>query len=232
MHRFTRILSIVLITAGIVVLADAGMTLVWQEPMSAAYSSYKQGQAEDQLANLERQFPTAADLAAIQGVNGDVARARILAGLFKQRVHTGEAIGRIVINRIGLNIVVIQGTDTASLQKGPGHYPTTPFPGQGKTVGIAGHRTTYLAPFRHIDDIRAGDQVRLEMPYGAFTYTVTKHEIVAPTDVKIVRPIGYEQLVLTACHPVYSAAQRYAIFARLTRIDTFAPGGTGAWVVP
>lgn len=232
MHRLTRILSTVLITAGLVVLADAGLTLVWQEPLSAAYSSYKQSQAEDQLATLERQFPTAADLAAIQGVSGDVERARILAGLFKQRVHTGEAIGRIAIDRIGLNIVVIQGTDTASLQKGPGHYPKTPFPGQGKTVAIAGHRTTYLAPFRRINDIRAGDPIRLEMPYGAFTYTVTKHKIVLPSDVKVIKPVGYEQLVLTACHPVYSAARRYVVFARLTRIDTFAPGGTGAWVAP
>jgi sortase A len=231
-HRIARVLSVALITSGCVVLADAGITLLWQEPVSAAYGTFKQHQAEDELSRLESEFPSAADLAAVEGVSGNVERARILAGLFSKRVKTGEGIGRISIDRIGLNIVLIQGTDTASLQKGPGHYPTTPFPGQGGTVGIAGHRTTYLAPFRRINEIQDGDTIRLEMPYGGFTYTVEKHEVVDPGDVGIIKPVGYERLVLTACHPVHSAAQRWAVLARLTRIDSFAPGGTGAWVVP
>jgi sortase A len=231
-HRLAHILSIALITAGIVVLADAGATLVWQEPMSAAYGSWQQGKAADELAKLENEFPTAADLAQVAGVEGDAAKASILAGLFKAQVHQGEAIGRMHIDRMNLDIVLIQGTDTSSLQKGPGHYEWTPFPGQGGTVGVAGHRTTYLAPFRHINDLKAGDEIRIEMPYGVFTYTVTKHEIVDPSDVGIVKPVGYDQLVMTACHPVYSAAQRYAVFSKLTRIDTFAIGGTGAWVAP
>jgi sortase A len=117
--------------------------------------------------------------------------------------------------------VFVQGTDTASLQKGPGHYPDTAFPGQGRTIGIAGHRTTYLAPFRHIDQIDDGDEITLEMPYGTFTYRVSKHEIVDPSDVQIVDDVGHERLVLTACHPVYSAAQRYAVFAELA--DTRLP---------
>jgi sortase A len=231
-YHFTRILSIALITAGLVVLADAATTLLWQEPMSAAYGSLQQSRAADELAKLEGEFPSATDLSALQGVEGDANKAAVLAGLFKQRISKGDAIGRISIDRIGLDIVLIQGTDTASLQKGPGHYPDTALPGQGKTVGVAGHRTTYLAPFRHINEIRDGDTVRVEMPYGTFTYTVTHHKIVDPGDVQIVDPVGFEQLVMTACHPVYSAAQRYAVFAKLTRIDTFAVGGTGAWVTP
>ncbi len=225
-------LSVALITAGIVVLADAGLTLVWQEPLSAAYGKLQQNRAEDELAELSDEFPTAADLAALEGVDGDEARAAILAKLFKQRIGIGDAIGRIAIDRVGLDIVMVEGTDTATLQKGPGHYEDTPLPGQGKTVGVAGHRTTYLAPFRDIDKIQDGDQVRIELPYGVFTYTVTKHEIVEPGDVEIIEPVGYEQLVLTACHPVHSAAQRYVVFAKLTRIDSFAPTGTGAWIVP
>jgi sortase A len=231
-HRFTHILSIALITAGIVVLADAGTTLVWQEPMSAAYGSLQQSQAADELAKLENEFPTAADLAQVAGVKGDAAKAAILAGLFQQRVHQGDAIGRMHIDRMNLDIVLIQGTDTSSLQKGPGHYEKTPFPGQPGTVGVAGHRTTYLAPFRHINDLQTGDEIRIEMPYGVFTYTVTHHKIVDPSDVGIIKPVGYDQLVMTACHPVYSAAQRYAVFSKLTRVDTFAVGGTGAWVAP
>jgi sortase A len=231
-HRLTRIASIMLITAGIVVLADAGLTLVWQEPFSAAYGALKQGQAKNQLNELEAEYPSAADLAAIAGVEGTAAKARILADRFKPHLERGHAIGRINIDGIGLDIVVVQGTDTGSLQRGPGHYTDTPIPGQPGTVAIAGHRTTYLAPFRDIDEIRDGDEIRIEMPYAAFTYTVEKHELVDPGDVGIIKPIGYDRLVLTACHPLYSAAERYAIFAKLRRIDLFAISGTGRWQAP
>ncbi|MDX6605711.1 MAG: sortase [Solirubrobacterales bacterium] len=232
MHRATRILSIMLITAGTVVLADAGLTLVWQEPLSAAYGAIQQGQAADQLNQLESQYPSAADLAAIAGVRGNAAKARILADRFVPHLQEGHAFGRIKIDRIGLDIVVVQGTDTSSLEKGPGHYKNTPIPGQPGTVAIAGHRTTYLAPFRHIDQIQNGDEIRLEMPYSAFTYTVQRHQVVDPSDVGILKPIGYDQLVLTACTPPYSAAHRYVIFAKLTRIDTFDITGEGHWVAP
>jgi sortase A len=231
-HRLTRIVSIMLITAGVVVLADAGLTLVWQEPLSAAYGELKQGQAEDELDDLEAEYPTPADLAAIASVEGTAAKAKILADRFQPHLQRGHAIGRIKIDRIDLDIVVVQGTDTGSLQKGPGHYTDTPIPGQRGTMAIAGHRTTYLAPFRHIDDIRDGDEIHVEMPYAAFTYTVEKREIVDPGDVGIIRPVGYPRLVLTACHPLYSAAQRYAIFAKLSRIDLFAISGTGRWKAP
>jgi sortase A len=221
-----------LITAGLVVLTDAGLTLLWQEPLSAAYGSLKQSQAADQLNQLESQYPTPADLAAIQGVQGIAKKARILADRFEPHLQEGHAIGRIKIDRIGLSIVVIQGTDTSSLEKGPGHYRNTPIPGQPGTVAIAGHRTTYLAPFRHIDDIQDGDQIRIEMPYAAFTYTVEKHEVVDPGDVGIIKPVGYDRLVLTACHPPYSAAQRWAVFAKLTRTDLFDTSGEGRWPAP
>jgi sortase A len=231
-HRLTRIVSTMLITAGIVVLADAGLTLLWQEPLSAAYGAFKQGQAEDQLNQLESQYPTPADLAAIAGVHGDAAKARILADRFKPHLIEGHAIGRMTIDRIGLNIVVVEGTNTSSLQKGPGHYKATPIPGQPGTVAIAGHRTTYLAPFRHIDQIHNGDEVRIEMPYAAFTYTVYKHEVVDPGDVGILKPVGFDQLVMTACDPPYSAEHRYALFSKLTRIDLFDVTGEGAWTAP
>jgi sortase A len=231
-QTLSRILSIALITAGLVVLADAGLTLVWQEPVSAAYGAWQQASANDQLAELESEFPSAGDVAALGGVHGDAARARILANAFEQEVGAGDAIGRIKIDGIGLDMVLMQGTDTATLQGGPGHYPNTPFPGQGGTVGVAGHRTTYLAPFRHIDEIEDGDEVRIELPYAAFTYRVQFHKIVDPGDVGIVDPVGYERLVLTACHPLYSAAERYAVFAKLERIDTFAVAAGGIWPSP
>jgi sortase A len=231
-QRAVRIVSTMLITAGIVVLVDAGLTLVWQEPLSAAYGSLEQGKAEDQLNDLEVQYPSPADLAAIARVSGSPEKARILAQRFEPHLQDGHAIGRIKIDRIGLDMVVVQGTDTSSLQKGPGHYRNTPLPGQPGTVAIAGHRTIYLAPFRHIDEIDPGDEIRIEMPYAAFTYVMQRHEVVDPSDVGILKPVGFNQLVLTACHPPYSAAHRYAVFAKLSRIDLFATSGEGRWAAP
>ena len=227
MRRALQILSVALITAGVVVLSDVALTLAWKEPMSTVYGAINQGQAEDELAALEERFPTAKDLEELSDERDPERRANRLATAFAAQVETGEGIGRIEIPSIDLDMVFIQGTDTASLQKGPGHYPDTAFPGQGRTVGIAGHRTTYLAPFRHIDQIDDGDEIALEMPYGTFTYRVSRHEIVDPSDVGIVDDVGHERLVLTACHPVYSAAQRYAVFAELVDMR-LPPAGCAA----
>jgi sortase A len=231
-NRALRILSVAMITAGLVILADAGLTVIWQEPLSAAYGSLKQGQARDDLDRLEAEFPNPEDLAAVSGVADPTNRVRILADRFQERIEEGDAIGRIEIDRIDLDAVFLQGTSTDILQFGPGHYLKTSLPGQPGTVAIAGHRTTYLAPFRKINEIEDGDEIRLEMPYAAFTYEVTRHEIVDPDDIEILKPIDYDQLVLTACHPLYSAAERWAVFARLTRVDTFAIGGEGRWPAP
>ena len=186
------------------------MTLAWKEPISTIYGSIQQGKASDSLDALEQRFLDRADGAA------DAAAIPI----FEQEIRTGEGIGRIEIPSIDLETVVVEGTDTASLRKGPGHYPETAFPGQGRTIAIAGHRTTYLAPFRKINEVSDGDEVVLEMPYGTFTYEVKGHEIVDPSQVGIIRDIGHERLVLTACHPLYSAAERWAVFARLTDVGS------------
>jgi sortase A len=227
-HRALRILSTALITAGVVVLVDVGMTLAWKEPVSSIYSQIKQSQARDELNGLESRFPAAADLRRLRSIRGDPARISALADLFaKHHSEAGQAIGQIQIPRFSLDAVMIEGTDTADLERGPGHYSDTPFPGQGGTVGIAGHRTTYLAPFRHIDSLLAGDRILIDMPYGHFEYTVQKHRVVAPTQTGIIDSVGYERLVLTACNPLYSAAQRYVVFAKLTHSSVRATGANG-----
>jgi sortase A len=126
-------------------------------------------------------------------------------------------VGRLRADAIGLDAVVVQGTATAALRTGPGHYPATPLPGVRGTVAIAGHRTTYGAPFRHIDDLDGGDRIELRMPYGSFTYRVERTRIVPPTATWVTRRVKYDRLVLTACHPLYSAAERIVVFARLER---------------
>ncbi len=236
MHRFLRIISTTLITAGLVILIDVGLTLAWKEPLSSIYGTIQQGKAKDQLEDLKKRFPAADDLAAAASLGSIEKEVEFLAGKFEDEVETGKGIGRIKIDAIDLDVVAVQGTDTASLQKGPGHYSESDdaatrrqgdgsaFPGQGETVGIAGHRTTYLAPFRRLDELEQGDELVLEMPYGTFTYELEKTEIVDPSEYEVVRNVDYERLVLTACHPLYSAAQRIVAFGRLTDISRFGTG--------
>jgi sortase A len=223
-RRALHILSVALVTAGLVVLADVATTLAWKEPVSTVYGSIQQGKAEDELEELEGEFPARADLRQVEHVQGIRKKVEILAGLFAKRARKGEAIGRLAIPSIDLDVVVVEGTDTASLQKGPGHYPETPFPGQGGTTAIAGHRTTYLAPFRHLDQLQPGDEIEIEMPYANFAYRVERTRVVDDSAVGIIHKVGYERLVLTACHPLYSAAQRIAAFAKLEEVSFFALG--------
>jgi len=229
--RALRIVSISLITAGLVLLADVALTLAWEEPVSSIYASIEQGQAEDDLAALEASFLSGEDLAALEDVRGAAAKAQLLAARFAERIDHGEAIGRVEIPSIGVETVIVEGTDTASLRKGPGHYPGTAFPGEEDTVAIAGHRTTYLAPFRRIDELEDGELISVDMPYATFTYEVEGSSIVEPSDVQIVDDVGYERMVLTACHPLYSAAQRIAVFGRLTEVSLFA-GTDQRWLDP
>jgi sortase A len=222
LNRAVYILSVALITAGFLILADVGATLLWQEPASSIYASVRQHDASSSLDELERGFPAPADQRAIRHVHGKAQKVSALAASFAKRVSDGQAIGRIVIPSIDLDIVVVEGTSTGDLTKGPGHYPSTPFPGEPGTTAIAGHRTTYLAPFRDLDSLDRGDRVELRMPYATLDYRVERTRVVEPTDVRILHPTGYQRLVLTACHPLYSASQRIVAFARLDRIRSLS----------
>jgi sortase A len=230
MRRIRNILSIALITAGVIVLADVGVTLAYQEPLSSLYSSIKQSEKANQLKTIESDFLTKSDVKSIdraKQTKNPQTRKKVLAANISQLAQRlakeskpGDALGRIEAPGMdGLNMVFVQGTDESSLELGPGHYPETALPGQGKTVAIAGHRTTYLAPFRHIDSMKPGDKITLKMPYGTFIYSVQKTEIVDPTDIGVIHNTGYERLVLSACNPVYSASQRYIVYARLVHAE-------------
>ena len=146
-------------------------------------------------------------------------RVAFLARRLRAHSKTGDALGRIKIKRIHANFVVVNGTDTGSLKKGPGHYPSTALPGLHGTVAIAGHRTTYLAPFRNINKLKPGDPIVIEMPYARFTYSVETTRIVPPTALWVIKRRKFDRLVLTACHPLYSAAKRIVVFSRLVKIQ-------------
>jgi sortase A len=144
------------------------------------------------------------------------------ARAFDRRTHEGDPLGRLRIPKIGVSAVYVEGTATADLRSGPGHYPGTPLPGEHGTVAIAGHRTTYGAWFRRINQLKPGDPVVITMAYGRFTYRVERTRIVAPTALWVTRRVGYDRLILSACNPLYSAAQRIVVFARL--VDTLPRG--------
>jgi sortase A len=223
--RALRVFAVGLIAAGILLLGDAAVTLVWQEPISALYATLRQDSLSGALHREEGQSPTRAEQHALTNVRLQRERIAYLASALQRHAGDGSPVARIRISRIGASFVVVNGTSESALRSGPGIYPATAFPGRGGTTAIAGHRTTYLAPFRHIDALRPGDQIKLEMPYANFTYTVTQSRVVAPTDVRdVVANVGYSRLVLSACTPLFSASKRLLVFARLT---TTVAKGTG-----
>jgi sortase A len=227
-----RPFAIALIVAGAILLADGVVTLAWQEPISALYATLRQDHLSGALARSERAAPTPAERGALEELarlGQQHARLAYLAGALQQHSRDGSAVARIHIPRIGVNFVVVYGTSTSALESGPGIYRNTVLPGSGGTTAIAGHRTTFLAPFRHIDSLRPGDAIRLDMPYGDFTYRVTGSRVVAPSDVHdAVAYIGYPRLVLSACTPLFSAAKRILVFARLTNTVALGAGRLSA----
>jgi sortase A len=222
-HRVLRWASAALILLGALALLDAGVTLVWQEPFSALYATLQQDRLRGALDRLERAVPTAEEHARLERILQERRRVAFLAGELQRHAAPESAVGRIRIPRIGIDFVVVYGTGVEELEKGPGIYtravyPGTRFPGLGGTTAIAGHRTTFLAPFRHIDELKKGDRILLDMPYAHFAYTVVRTRIVAPGDVEAaIGNVGHSRLVLSACTPLFSAAERLLVEARLTR---------------
>jgi sortase A len=204
-RRAVRASAVALALTGVALLAWIGVTLVWGEPVTALKASHAQAELRSELAQAE--------------VRGSEQRA----AAYRRGLRPGDAAGRIVVPRLGLSTVFVEGTSADELERGPGHYRITALPGLGGTVAVAGHRTTYLQPFRHIDDLRPGDRITVRMPYGTFGYVVTGHRIVDDTDWSILRRRSYEQLVLTACHPLHSASHRYVVFARLASTTPAGP---------
>ena len=221
--RFTRpvlrFVASVLITSGLMLLADAALTVTWQEPVSAFLANREQDRLSDELRSGGPDL--AADKRQVESVRDVRERLRRLARLQRRRARKGAAVGRLRLPSLDRRYVVVEGTDLGTLRKGPGHFPKTPFPGEGGTVAVAGHRTTYLAPFRTVDDLKRGDELVMEMRYGRFTYEVERTQIVPPDATWVTRQVrgGRERLVLTACHPLYAATERIVVFAKLVRAE-------------
>ncbi len=135
---------------------------------------------------------------------------------------TGDEVAIIRIPKVGIDHAVVQGVSLADLRRGPGHYPSTPLPGETGNAGIAGHRTTYGAPFNRLDELTAGDEVLVTTLRGSYRYLVKELKVVKPSQVEVLDPTPEPTLTLTTCNPKYSAKERLIV------VTTLAPGETAA----
>jgi sortase A len=223
MLKHRRRVGTILIVLGVIAIAYGAAVLFWRDPVTDLYARYQQHKLAGELAQLpayetgrlgsDFSGDDAARLAAVRAQVADAAKD------FQRRLREGRPMGRLVVRRMGLRVIFVQGTDWAhDLSKGPGHYKQTSVPGLGKTTAIAGHRTTFGAPFRHIDRLRNGDTITVQLPYGTFLYRVLGHRVVRDNDWSIIRQRRFDELVLSACHPLYSASHRWVVFARLSEV--------------
>ena len=196
---------------------SAGRVLVWQwqDPFTALYTHWQQHQLAQ---SLDREFAAYRPVApARRASRPSGARSRSTRSASGATAKPGQAIGRIEIRRIGLHMVLVDGTDHESLKKGPGRDARSAMPGQNRLVYIAGHRTTYLAPFSHIDAIRPATAITLQMPYATFMYRAFTHRVVVASDMSVLSSPLHELLELQACHPRFFATHRYIVYAHSSR---------------
>ncbi len=212
-HRLGTFLLVI----GIGVLAWTATVYLWKDPFTTAYTAYEQRRLE---SNLDRQIANwepapKPNPVALPGKpsppNDDLARE---ARRFRLLSDEGDAIGRLRVPRLDLSIVFLNGTNSSDLRRGPGRHLETFMPGEGQLVYIAGHRTTYGAPFSNINRLKPGEMISVELPYGSIEYRVTSHRIVDDNDLSVLESRGREELVLQACHPRFFASQRYLVYAR------------------
>jgi len=135
-------------------------------------------------------------------------------------VAEGDALTRIIIKPIGVDVVVVEGTSASALRAGAGHYPNTPLPGEVGNVAVAGHRTTYGKPFANLDQLKPGDPIVFETPVGRDLYQVSaKPYAVDAGDWSPIAQTPDRTLTLTTCHPKGSAKQRLVVKATFVKAE-------------
>jgi LPXTG-site transpeptidase (sortase) family protein len=239
--NWRRILSDVIILAGIGVLLYLPATWGWawweQRGLSNKLeTTHPILQAESSTFFREDMVQVAAEMETLRTLaqkaeEEAAARARVQAFRdaavdFASAVldKEGEPIGKIIISKIGLEWVVVQGVTLGDMESGPGHWPETPFPGMGGNFVISGHRNMYGGPFLHLDQLAVGDTIDLLLPYVAARYEVTRSIIVAPTQVEEVAQRGVEEISLTTCDPPFTARNRLVVQAKLVEYKLLSPG--------
>ena len=235
-RTWSRRLGLTLIVAGSLTIMWAIVVWRWQDPFTALYTTYEQHHLAQRyqarahrfaIAPVPRRASGSITAKALTAAIVERERAAVAREARRYRLlsHEGDPLGRIIVPRLGLNMIFVDGTDTSSLERGPGRDLDTYMPGENQLVYIAGHRTTFLAPFAHIDALKPGDRVKLELPYATFVYSVTRHVIVPSNDLAVLRSPHHELLALQACHPRFFATHRYIVYARPLEV---LPTGRGA----
>lgn len=226
MRRAARITGTVMIVAGVLAVAWVVVVWQWQDPFTAIYTKYEQHKLASSFAKKFAQYRPPAHLRPPATTKPDSATSRdeerwvaAAAAAYRRDLPEGDPVGRLIVPHLGLKAIVVNGTGGGDLTRGPGRDLRTYMPGQDELVYIAGHRTTYLAPFAHIDSLRPGDRITFVTPYATFDYEVTGHRIVPADDLAVLQSHHREQLVLQACHPRFFASHRYLAYARLVRVE-------------
>jgi sortase A len=203
LRRGVREVGLGLITLGVIVLLFVAYELLGTN-LAEAHSQ----------SNLKRSFTSAMS----SGNSGsDAPTVSPSAGLASSDLPPGGAIDHLVIPKIGVDKYVVQGIGEEDLRRGPGHYPETVLPGQLGNAAIAGHRTTYGAPFFDLNQLKAGDDIFLtDTQNRRWDYKVTRSFVVSPTDVSVLDPTPFAQLTLTTCNPRFSATNRLIVTAQLS----------------
>ena len=217
MRRLAHIAGTLMIVAGVGALAWALTVWQWQDPFTAVLNKLEQRELEQ---DFEERIEEGQGRAIVVDTSHEELRESLplAAAAWRKRSERGDAVARLRIPALGVGEIVVNGTDTGSLKRGPGRYLGSGMPGEGKLVYIAGHRTTYGAPFSRIDRLNKGDRVFLELPYATIEYTITGSRIVPASELSVLKSKGFEQLVLQACHPRFFASHRYLAYAKPVRV--------------
>ncbi len=222
-HRLGTLILVV----GLGVLAWSATVYLWKDPFTTAYTVYEQRRLDTRLDQQFERWTSAPKPVKRDGAEKSLAGVRREARRYRLASDEGDALARLEIPRLGLDAVVVNGTSSGDLRRGPGRHMDTSMPGEGRLVYIAGHRTTFGAPFSDIDKLRRGDRILLDLPYASMEYRVAGHRIVDDNDLSVLRSRGREELVLQACHPRFFASERYLVYARPIHVTEKKVAATG-----
>ena len=217
LRRLLRLSGTLMVVAGCLLLVWTVLVWRWQDPFTALYTRWQQRDLAQEYEQRVDSFAQRAPTPVVKKPTSPVVIAE-QARRYRLGLGEGDAIGRLKIPKLDLNMIVVNGTETNTLKKGPARHRKTYLPGEGKLIYIAGHRTTYSAPFSDIDDLERGDRVRLELPYATVEYAIRGHRIVEAHELSVLRSRGREELALQACWPRFFASHRYIAYARPVRV--------------
>ncbi|MFM8303010.1 MAG: class E sortase [Actinomycetota bacterium] len=210
MRRIVSGIGKALVTAGLLILLFVGYQL-WG---TGVYTARAQDQAErDFTTALDAVRVTPTSFPGVTSPTNAPTPSTTLPAPAPPSTAERDVVAHLVIPKIGVDAYVMQGTDDSALRKGPGHYPATPLPGQRGNAAIAGHRTTYGAPFSDLDALQVGDTMQVTTLQGSFEYRVYDSLVVAPDQAQVLDPDPTRPatITLTTCNPKYSASQRLVV---------------------